>query len=112
MLAKENRLKLPVRWSRTNPDFQIKTEIFKALVKRVEADRPTKIGILITSKLGKAHERNSARRALSELIQRQLVRFGNGKEVVIITYPNLKDANAEKISACLNQVLSKIPFVG
>lgn len=110
MLPKANRLKLPVRWSRVNPDYQLKTPYFKVLVKLTTSKIPTKVGILVTSKLGKATVRNKVRRQLSSLLYQGLNKLGEGKEVVIITFPALAGASDEEISTSLNQVLSKAPF--
>lgn len=110
MLPRANRLKIPTTWSRENPDFQLKTEFFKVLVKRKPETSSVKIGFIISGKVGKAIVRNRVRRRLASEFHRRLVELASDQELVLIAYPNIARASNEEISASLNKVLSKLHF--
>ncbi len=109
MLPAVNRLKLPVPWNRS-PDFQFRTEVFKLIAKQTTSQNQPKLGFIITTKVGKAAERNRLKREFSAILKEKLEGLKIGVEVVIILYPSVTKATNEEISSHFDKVLSKIPF--
>ncbi len=107
MLPLTNRLKLPVSWNR-NPDYQFRTTLFKLIAKYTENSDQPKVGFIVTTKVGKATERNRLKRKLSEYLKIRLPQLKNGVELVLILYPLAKSASNEDLSLNLDRALSKI----
>ena len=108
MLPLKNRLKLPTPWGKTSPDYQIRTELFKVVGKTFKEDKPTKIGFIISSKVGKATERNRLRRLLAKFFYDKLTEVKSSQEVILIVFPIMAKASNEEINSNLNKVLQKI----
>ena len=110
MLPHKNRLKLPAPWSKTNPDFQVKTDLFKLVGKNVPEGRSVRIGFIISSKVGKAAVRNRLRRELARFFYQELTKIKNSQELVVIVFPAMAKVSNEEIISNLNKVLQKIRF--
>ncbi len=108
MLPLRNRLKLPTRWSKTNPDFQLRTDLFKIVGKNFTEEKPAKIGFIISSKVGKATVRNRLRRLLSKFFYENLSKIKGSQEIILIAFPVMAKVNNEEINSSLNKVLQKI----
>ncbi len=108
MLPHKNRLKLPTLWGKTNPDFQVRTELFKLVGKNFHEETPAKIGFIISSKVGKANVRNRLRRILSKFFYDQLGNIKTPRELILIVFPAMAKATNEEINSSLNKVLQKI----
>jgi len=108
MLPRINRLKLPTAWSKNNSDFQLRTDLFKVLVKNTDSNQPLKVGFIISGKVGKANVRNRLRRTLSAFFYSQLDKLALSKEIILIVYPNAAQASNEEISININKILPKI----
>lgn len=106
MLPAKNRLKLPTTWQRNYSDSQLRTPHFKALIKKV-ADGECKVGFVISSKVGKATDRNRIRRLLETFLKDALT-SKMSLEIVLIIYPSANKASNEELSSSINQILSKI----
>lgn len=107
MLPSQNHLKLPTSWSKNNSDQTLKSEFFKLLVKKTESET-SKIGFIISTKVGKATLRNHLRRALSEVFKKNADKFSKGLEIVVIVYPTVTKATDEETSLNFNKILSKL----
>lgn len=107
MLPFKNRLKLPVSWSRSNPDLQLRTDLFKVLVKRTAESSP-KVGFIISSKVGKANIRNKIRRSLSKIVYQELPRLQSNQEIIFIVFPECAKATNENLSDSFYKILPKI----
>lgn len=110
MLPHKNRLKLPALWSKTNPDFQVKTDLFKLVGKNYPSQEQVKIGFIISSKVGKAVVRNRLRRFLANFFYKRLVKIKGSQELVVIVFPAMAKASNEEINSNLNKILQKIYF--
>lgn len=108
MLPRINRLKLPTAWSKTNPDFQLRTDFFKILAKNIDTHQPLKVGFIISGKVGKANVRNRLRRILSALLYSELAKLAPSKEIILIVYPTAAEASNEEISTSFNKILPKL----
>ncbi len=110
MLPAAYRLKIPTSWGKSNPDFQIKTEYFKVIGKKVASIKTAKIGFIISGKVGKATVRNRIRRKISGLLQSNLQKLNSNKELIWVVYPSINQASNEEISTAVSKVLSKLDF--
>ncbi len=110
MLPANLRLKLPPSWNRNFPDLQANSKIFKVIAKETKLAVSSKVGFIISTKVGKAVIRNRLRRKLEKLLRGRLEESRAGLELIIIAHPGSAQANDEEISTNLNQVLSKIHF--
>jgi ribonuclease P protein component len=108
MLPLRNRLKLPTHWSKTSPDFQLRTDLFKILGKEIKDDQPAKIGFIISGKVGKANVRNRLRRVLAKYFYGQLEKLKKSQELIMIVHPIMAQATNEEINLNLNKILPKI----
>lgn len=108
MLPRKNRLKLPSPWSKTSPDFQVKTDLFKVVGKKSSSEHPVKIGFIISSKVGRAVVRNRLRRVLATRFYKDLNKIKNGQELVVVVFPAMGQASNEEINISLNKALQKI----
>ena len=108
MLPRANRLKIPTTWSRTDPDFQLKTEFFKIIGKKNPGAKSCKIGFIISGKIGKATIRNRVRRRLATLFYTKVGELNPNLELVLIVYPNISRATNEEISISVHKVLPKL----
>ncbi len=108
MLPRANRLKIPTKWSRKEPDFQLKGEFFKIIGKKNDNAKNCKIGFIISGKVGKATIRNRIRRRLAAFFYDKLEKLDATVEVILIVYPNIAKATDEEISTSLNKVLPKL----
>lgn len=108
MLPRINRLKLPTPWSKSSPDFQLRSDYFKVLVKNNPKLEAVKIGFIISGKVGKANIRNKLRRSLSALFYMQLDKLKSSQEIILIVYPTAAKTTNEEIRTSLNKVLPKL----
>jgi ribonuclease P protein component len=104
MLKKENRLK-------KQREFD---EIFKkgkglreeSLFLKIIEKEPTKIGIVVSKKISKkAVERNKIKRQIREIARKQ--NFKKGFQMIIITYPSIKEKSFEDIENQLINLFKK-----
>jgi len=109
MLPRAYRLKIPATWNR-QPDFQIKTELFKLIGKTNPEGKNCKIGFIISGKIGKATVRNRVRRLLSGCFYAKIDKLNPKLELILITYPNIAKASNEEISSNVDKILPKIRF--
>ena len=100
MLPSRFRLKLPPSWNRNYPDFKTSTALFKLIGKRVADQKGTRVGFIVSTKVGKATVRNLD----------HLEKSRGQLEVIIIVYPTCAKSSHEELSSSLNQALSKIHF--
>lgn len=71
----------------------------------------TKFGIIITNKIDKrATERHRVKRILTELISKNLTKFGKGQLIVFVARSSIVGKKYEEIESVFNQAISKIPF--
>lgn len=110
MLPHKNRLKLPTPWSKTNPDFQVKTDLFKLVGKNYQGGGEVKIGFIISSKVGKAVVRNRLRRTLAGFFYKELEKIKGSQELIVVVFPAMAKASNEEINFNLNKILQKIRF--
>lgn len=108
MLPHKNRLKLPTPWGKNNPDFQVRTDLFKLVGKNFSEERPVKIGFIISSKVGKANVRNRLRRFLAKFFYDQLRNIKTSQELILIIFPAMAKSSNEEINSSLNKILQKI----
>lgn len=110
MLPSQFRLKLPPKWNRNFPDFKTSTKFFKVLAKQIEAGTTTRVGFIISTKVGKAVIRNRIRRKMENLLLPIVNQATNKWDLIFIVYPTCGQASDEEISTQLNYALSKIRF--
>ena|SRR3990167_10129929 len=110
MLPSRFRLKLPPSWNRNYPDFKTSTALFKLIGKRVADQKGTRVGFIVSTKVGKATVRNRTRRKIEALLLDHLEKSRGQLEVIIIVYPTCAKSSHEELSSSLNQALSKIHF--
>lgn len=108
MLPHKNRLKLPAPWSKTKPDFQVKTDLFKLVGKNYPGQEQVKIGFIISSKVGKAVVRNRLRRLLASYFYKELTKIKTTQELIVVAFPTMAKASNEEINFNLNKILQKI----
>lgn len=108
MLPLRNRLKLPTLWSKSNPDFQLRTDLFLLIAKEMKEDRPAKIGFIISGKVGKANVRNRLRRFLANYFYNKISSLKESLELIVIVHPTMAKATNEEINLNLNKILPKI----
>jgi len=66
-----------------------------------------RLGLVVSSKLGKACERNRVKRLLREVFRKNKELFPESSDLVIIPHPNIKDMDYWKILEILKTYLSK-----
>ncbi len=110
MLPKKFRLKINKAGSEKWPNKKfIYTPLFKFIYRYDEKTLETpKVGFIISGKIGKAVQRNRARRILTEAVRKKIKEFPPQIEAVIIGNKGLDKAAHEEISDQVNKILSKI----
>ena len=109
-MPKKFRLKINKAGSEKWPNKKsIYTPLFKFIYRYDERALETpKIGFIVSGKVGKAAERNRARRLLTEAVWEKIREFPLQTEVIIIGNKGLDKANHEEISDQINKILSKV----
>jgi ribonuclease P protein component len=67
----------------------------------------TRVGITVSSRVGKAVVRNRVRRRLREALQPRLAQLGIGKDVLVIARPRSAGATWPELCAALDTVVSR-----
>lgn len=105
MLAKENRLNLARDFRRFKERGRsLETPYFRLTYLPAETPR---FGFVVTNRIGKAVERNRARRLMREVVRSKLATLPP-MEAVLIARGKIVTANYEDIESSFNQVLSKV----
>lgn len=68
----------------------------------------SQFGIIASKKVGKAHERNRAKRVLREAIRNNLEKFGDSKKVIFICRQKLSQIKLEEINSDFEKMLKFI----
>lgn len=109
MLKKINRMGLNKEFDRafkTGQSFYSKVFSLKV----VDNDLPvSRLGILISTKVSKkAVIRNRFKRQIREIVQDNLPRLKNGKDLVIVVFPQILDKNFEEIKNLVEVGFSRL----
>ena len=109
-MPKKFRLKINSAGSEKWPNKKfIYTPFFKFIYRYDEKALETpKVGFIVSGKIGKAVQRNRARRILTEVVREKIREFPPQVDVLIIGNKGLDKAAHEEISDQVNKVLSKI----
>lgn len=108
MLKAENKLNLSREFSKLKKFGVVLHQPFYTVLYSKSKTNQKKIGFVLSSKVGKAVERNRAKRLLSEVVRANLEKFPEGVDIVFIARSNIKDVKYEDLDLSVNQVLSKI----
>lgn len=69
-------------------------------------------GIIISAKVSKkAVERNRIKRLIREIIKKENINLKNGNDIVIVTFPGIKDLKPEEIAPLLIKNWSKLKLL-
>jgi ribonuclease P protein component len=107
MLPQENRLKLNKAKRFGSEAVAISTPGFRLLVRKNTALKQPHFGIIVTSRVGKAAQRNRLRRLLTNALRTRVEEFPQDIEAVFIIRQGVKD-NHEDFVNWINYSLSKI----
>ena len=82
-------------------------------IKAVQTDKETsRFGILISTKVSKkAVVRNRLKRQIREIIKQKLEKILPGRDCVIITLPQIKEADFAQIEEAINFCLKRLKLV-
>lgn len=106
MLPKQNRLNLSKDFRKFKKyGRNIETRHFK--LSYLPTNGEPKFGFVVTTRIGKAHDRNRARRMLREVVRSNLFELPP-IEAVLIGRSSLPQASYEEVVASFNQAVSKI----
>lgn len=107
MLSKALRVNLKTDFKRIVKGKRIETPLFK-LYYLISDTQQTKLGISLSKKeLNKAHDRNRARRIISQLIQNLYSDLPKGMNLIIIPKAAILEKNPDELSQQLRSVLIK-----
>ena len=106
MLPKKHRLNLD-KERFFKGDFEENSAFFKLTAKKVDSDA-TKIGFIVSGKVGKATVRNSVRRKLSEAVHKRLDSIPPRLAIIIIAFPKAATAKESELGVNLERMLSKL----
>src|SRR4030043_2211655 len=81
------------------------TPLFKLIYRKKVSRSDTKIGFVVTGKIGKATKRNKIRRWLSEVVKDSIERFPKGTEAVFIVSIPKEEITYEKIVDWVDKIL-------
>jgi ribonuclease P protein component len=109
MLKKTNRITKDKEFDRafkTGQSFY--TKLFG--IKAVDNDLPTvRLGVLVSTKVSKkAVVRNKIKRQIREIIQKELPKIKNGKDLIIIVFSQILDKNFAEIEEMITGALKKL----
>ena len=109
MLGKNNRISRNKDFDRV---FKLGQSFYGKIIGLKVVDNNTsfsRLGILISTKVSKkAVVRNRFKRQIREIIQKQLPNMKNGKDIIIIVFPQILDKNFQEIEKLLLAGLNKL----
>lgn len=109
MLPEKSRLKVgQSNYRNWAGKKEIYTPLFKLIYRKREGQVETKIGFVVTGKIGKATKRNKIRRWLSEVVRSRIERFPKGTEAVFIASRPNEEIKYEKIIDWIDKILPRI----
>lgn len=109
MLPKNHRLNLAHSFRSLKRDSRaIQTPFFTILYRVNQTQEQAKIGFVVSNKIGKAVERNRARRLLREVVQNNLEKVPKGLEMVLVAKQGAPGSNYEKIELDFNKILPRL----
>ena len=110
MLPKKFRLKINKAGSEKWPNKKIVyTPLFKFIYHYDEkAPETPKIGFIVSGKVGKAAQRNKARRLLSQAVREKIKELPPQIEAIIIGNKGLDKATHEEVHDQVSKILSKV----
>ncbi|MCL5411252.1 MAG: ribonuclease P protein component [Patescibacteria group bacterium] len=117
MLPKEFRLSLEKNFRRIKKYARpLNTPYFTVLINRPPhspgtSPNQTKIGFVVSTKVGKSTVRNRAKRLLSESVRLNLDKIPSGLELVFIIRSSAVEVGLEKIQPEVEKVLERIKSV-
>jgi len=112
MLKKENRL---IKKKDFDQVFEKGKSSFNKLLGIKAVDNKfsfSRFGIIVSTKISKkAVERNKIKRRIRDVIQKDLENIEIGKDVVIITLPEIKNKEYEEIDRAIKSGLKKLKLL-
>lgn len=108
MLPKEYRVNLAKDFARIKRSAQpVHSQFFTLLIGKNQLEK-VRAGFVVSSKVGKAHDRSRSKRRLRELVSKNLETLPKGADLVFIAKGAIKEAKNEELTNSFNQVISKI----
>jgi ribonuclease P protein component len=107
-VKREQRLRTPAEFRRVRDASQRvwPNPLLVLYIAPNDLDR-TRVGITVSSRVGKAVVRNRVRRRLREALQARLDALGTGNDVLVIARPPSAAATWAELGAALDSVLAR-----
>lgn len=109
MLQKENRLRKQKEYDRVfEKNRRIKSVHFQLLIHFRKNQLMPKVGIIVSSKVGKAVIRNKIKRRIRDIVRSNLNKFPINGEYVFIAYPQIVDLEFSALQKEIEKAINSI----